>query len=60
MTRARPRALPLLHAQLIRADARRLGPVVRVRDLAEPGVLQRLLGGDALRRVVDKDLLEEV
>ncbi len=58
MAGARP--LALLHAQLVRADARRLGAVVGVRHLAEPGVLERLLGRDALRGVVDKDLLEEV
>lgn len=49
-----------LQLQLLLADPCGLGPVVRVRDFAEPGVLQGLLRRDALVRVVDKDLLQEV
>jgi hypothetical protein len=56
----RPGPLPLPRPDLVGADSRRLGPVIGVRNLAEPGVLQRLLCRDALRRVVDKYLLEKI
>lgn len=53
-------SLPLPHPQLVGADARCFGPVIRMRDFAEPGMLQSLFRGDAVRGVVDEDLLEEV
>ena len=57
---ARPGPLPLPRPDLVSADSRGLGPVIGMRDFAEPGVLQRLLRRDALCRVVDKYLLEKI
>ena len=53
-------SFPLPHPQLVGADSRRFGPVVRMRDFAEPGMLQSLLRGNAVGGVVDEDLLEEI
>jgi hypothetical protein len=55
-----PGPLPFPRPDLVGANPRRLGPVIGVRNLAEPGVLQRLLCCNALRRVVDKYLLEKI
>lgn len=50
----------LLHARALQADLSRFGAVVGVGRLAEPGMIQRFPGCDALCRVVDEDPLEQV
>lgn len=50
----------LLHSYPLQADLSRLGAVVRLSHLFEPGVVQGLLRSDTLGRVVDEDLLEQI
>lgn len=50
----------LLHPQALNANLGRFGPIVGDGRLLEPRVGQGLLGRDAMRRVVDEDLLQQV
>ncbi len=54
------RQFPLPHSDLVGTDSRRLGAVVGMCHLPEPGVLERLLRRNALSGVVDKDFLQEI
>ena len=50
------RAVP----HLPQPDLCRLGPVIRMRRLSEPGMLKCRPRRDALGRIVDKDLLQQI